>query len=161
MKTQTEIPNIPVTLYQTRFKNEFRELNLEWIRKYFKVEQKDLDQVSNPEACLAEGGQIFFVIKDNKAVATCAMYKIGAKNFELAKMAVSPDCRGLGYGDLLMEESEKWAWAQGAEEILILSNTILTPAIELYKKHGFVTTHLGPHPDYERCNIEMKKKLLR
>jgi GNAT superfamily N-acetyltransferase len=75
-------------------------------------------------------------------------------------MAVNPNCRGLGYGDLLMEKSEAWAREQGANEILILSNTVLTPSIELYKKHGYQTTHLGPHPDYERCNIEMKKSLL-
>lgn len=44
-------------------------------------------------------------------------------------------------------------------EITLLSNTILEPAISLYKKHGFETVHLGPHPDYERCNIEMRLML--
>src|SRR6185312_14670310 len=57
------------------------------------------------------------------------------------------------------EKAEAWAREQGAAEILILSNTVLAPAIALYKKHGYATTHLGPHPDYERCNIEMRKFL--
>jgi ribosomal protein S18 acetylase RimI-like enzyme len=29
------------------------------------------------------------------------------------------------------------------------------PAIELYRKHGFRTTRLGPSDEYERSNIEM------
>lgn len=33
-------------------KNAFRELNLEWIRRHFKVEAKDLEQVDHPERCI-------------------------------------------------------------------------------------------------------------
>ncbi|MGZ3696128.1 MAG: GNAT family N-acetyltransferase [Bdellovibrionota bacterium] len=142
-----------------KYREEFKELNLAWIKKYFRAEQKDLDQVNNPEDCLRGGGEIFFVIDEGKAVGTCALYKNGEHSFELAKMAVEPGHQGRGFGDLLMEVAENWAKARGAKEILILSNTILEPAIALYRKHGYETTHLGPHPDYERCNIEMKKKL--
>jgi hypothetical protein len=52
-----------------------------------------------------------------------------------------------------------WSREHGLEEIFLLSNTILEPAITLYKKHGFETVSLGPHPDYDRCNIEMNLKL--
>lgn len=138
----------------------FKRLNLQWIEKYFRVESKDLAQVNHPEECIAGGGEIFYVVVEERAVGTCAMYKTGERQFELAKMAVDPDFQGLGYGDLLMEAAEEWARDKGADEILILSNTVLEPAIRLYKKHGYVTTHLGPHPDYERCNIEMKKSLV-
>lgn len=145
--------------YDKQFNPAFRSLNLEWIERYFKVEKKDLEQVDNPETCIRGGGQIFFVMVGGEAVGTCAMYKIGEKKYELAKMAVNPGMRGKGYGDLLMVGAEEWARAQGATEILILSNTVLEPAIRLYKKHGFETVHLGPHPDYERCNIEMRKRI--
>jgi len=145
--------------FASAHRDAFKTLNSEWIERYFKIEKKDLEQMNAPEDCRAGGGEIFFVEVDGRAVATCAMYKIGARRFELAKMAVDPAFRGRGYGDLLMEKAEAWARGQGAVEILILSNTVLEPAIALYKKHGYITTHLGPHPDYERCNIEMKKPL--
>ncbi|MGE3262015.1 MAG: GNAT family N-acetyltransferase [Bacteriovoracia bacterium] len=141
------------------FNPAFKRLNLAWIEQYFRVEKKDLEQVNNPEECLRGGGEIFFVVVEGEAVGTCAMYKTGPRQFELAKMAVDPNYRGLGYGDLLMEKAEAWAKEKGANEILILSNTVLEPAISLYRKHGYTVTHLGPHPDYERCNIEMRKTL--
>lgn len=183
--------NAKVITYDPRYKEFFKTLNLEWIEKYFRVEKKDIQQVENPETCLAEGGEIFFVLVEqavaeslagivnepvtgaagdavnkptaravNEIVAgTCAMFKVGDNSYELAKMAVSPDFQGHGFGDLLMISAENWARAKGAKEVFMLSNTVLEPAIKLYQKHGYVITHLGPHPDYERCNIELKKEL--
>lgn len=148
-----------VITYDPKYKHAFRDLNLEWIETYFKIEKKDLAQVDNPEECLKNGGEIFFVIHDGEAVGTCAMYKINKHSFELAKMGVRPDQRGKGIGDLLMTAAEDWARAKGAAEVMMLSNTILAPAIALYHKHGYQTVHLGPHPDYERCNIELRKTL--
>ena len=157
-----------IVTFQPRFKSAFRDLNLEWIRKYFRVEAKDLEQVNNPESCLAQGGEIFFVLNEAQesqnddqvqAIGTCAMYKNGPNRYELAKMAVRPDHQGRGLGTLLMKTAEEWAQGRDAREVLILSNTILEPAICLYRKFGYKTVHLGPHPDYERCNIEMLKCL--
>ncbi|HMI01089.1 MAG TPA: GNAT family N-acetyltransferase, partial [Pedobacter sp.] len=46
----------------------------------------------------------------------------------------------------------------GARKIYLESNTILTPAINLYHKLGFkkVAGHATP---YERCNIQMELSL--
>lgn len=148
-----------VISYDKKFRDDFKEMNLEWIKKYFKVEKKDLEQLSNPEECLANGGEIFFVIDDGLAVGTCAMYKISKDQYELAKMAVLPSHQGRGLSNLLMKACEDWARDKGAKEILIVSNTSLTPAITLYKKHGYTVTRLGQDPVYERGDIEMIKKL--
>lgn len=148
-----------VVTYQARFRDAFRELNLQWIERHFQVEKKDVEQVSHPEECIRAGGQIFFVLKESEAVGTCALYRLSSDRYELAKMAVRPDLRGLGLGDLLMGEAERWAREHDATEIMILSNTILTAAVSLYRKHGYEVVRLGPHPDYDRCNIEMRKRL--
>lgn len=151
-----------VVTYDERFKQAFRSLNLEWIQKYFEVESKDLQQVDNPEICLQEGGQIFFVVRNGEeAVGTCAVYDLGSGVFEIAKMAVDTRWRGHGLGSRLMVTAEDWIRKNGGLEIIILSNTILNPAIELYKKHGFETIKLGSHPDYKRCNIVMKKLMTK
>lgn len=138
----------------------FVALNREWIEKHFQVECMDLAQLENPKSLILEpGGEIFFALLGGEAVGTCAMVPHGEKSFELAKMAVSPAARGRGIGDLLMSAAIDWAREKGADSITILSNTVLAPAISLYRKHGFVTVHLGDHPDYARCNIEMKRSL--
>ncbi len=152
--------SIAIEPFHPKYRDAFRELNLEWIRTYFVVEPKDVEQTNNPEACITEGGHILFAVRDGEAIGTCALYKVSDSEFELAKMAVRPDCRGLGLGDLLMISAQQWARIAGAETMMLLSNTILEPAIALYIKHGFQIVNLGPHPDYERSNIEMRKRLV-
>jgi len=146
-----------VIRFDKRYLSAFRTLNLDWIEKYFKVEAMDLYQLENPQTTiLSKGGEIFFVLEGDQAVGTCAMVPHEVGGFELAKMAVSPLARGKGYGDLLMLAAIQWARMQKADYILILSNTLLEPAIKLYHKYGFEVLHLGTHPDYLRCNIEMR-----
>ncbi|MGE0634048.1 MAG: GNAT family N-acetyltransferase [Pseudobdellovibrionaceae bacterium] len=150
---------IEVVTYHSKYGPAFVELNEEWIRSYFEVESTDRFQLNNPEdVILKQGGEIFFVLENEEPVGTCAMVPHG-DTFELAKMAVSPKCKGKGYGDLLMSAAIEWSRNKGLKQINLLSNTVLGPAINLYKKHGFEVVHLGAHPDYKRCNIEMVLKL--
>ena len=149
-----------VVPFDPRFLPAFVALNKDWIQHYFVIEQMDLLQLEHAqEEILAKGGEILFVLVGDDVVATCAMIPHGPGCYELAKMAVDRRHRGNGYGDILMDEAIRWAKNKNAKRIILLSNTILTPAITLYKKHGFKTVHLGDHPDYERCNIEMELSL--
>ena len=136
------------------------ELNLEWIRTYFRVETKDEEQLRNPARIINEGGQILIAVGNGVAVGVCALIKMNHDTFELAKMAVSPKSRGRGIGDVLMVEAIASARELGATKLYLISNTSLSPAIQLYKKHGFIVTRLGQHPDYERGDIEMEKSLV-
>lgn len=146
-----------VVTYDPAYKKAFIDLNTEWIKKYFVIEPMDVEQLENADSTIiAKGGEIFFLIEDGKAVGTCAMIPHDKNAYELAKMAVDPSTRGKGYGDVLMRTCIEWARDKKADYVLLHSNTVLTPAITLYKKHGFETVYLGPHPDYERSNIEMK-----
>lgn len=148
-----------VTAYKPEFKDAFRELNLEWIRAHFKVEKKDEEQLSNPEAIVAAGGEVFFLVSDEgEAIATAAMIKMDDGGFELAKMAVRPNHRGKKLGDMIMKLTDAWAREMKATRIYLISNTDLEAAIALYLKHGFTVISIGPHADYERGNIEMEKR---
>lgn len=152
--------NVKIVTFDSKYLPAFVELNREWIQKYFVLEPMDLAQLENPyDSILNVGGEIFFLLENETPVGTCAMVPHGPGCYELAKMAVSPAMRGKGYGDLVMKAAIEWAQAQGASKVMLLSNTVLEPAIALYHKHGFETVHLGPHPDYERSNIEMVLKL--
>ncbi len=149
-----------VTTYLPEYKNAFRDLNLEWIEHYFKVEKKDREQLSNPEAIVASGGEVFFIVSDKgEAIATAAMIKMSDGGYEIAKMAVQPDHRGKKLGDLIMKLTEAWAREKSATRIYLVSNTELEAAIALYLKHGYTVISVGQHPEYERGNIEMEKRL--
>lgn len=154
-------PKLEIVTFHEKYLPAFIELNREWIQRYFVLEAMDLAQLENPyDSILKPGGEIFFIIKNGKALGTCAMVPQGPNTYELAKMAVAPEARGHGCGDLLMTTALRWAKEKRATKVTLLSNTVLKPAISLYQKHGFQTIHLGPHPDYERCNIEMELLLL-
>jgi ribosomal protein S18 acetylase RimI-like enzyme len=151
---------IKVIGFDARYVKDFADLNKEWIGKYFVLEPMDTYQLDNAEeTIIAKGGEIFFVLDGEKALGTCAMVPMENNGYELAKMAVAPETRGRGFGDLLMTHSITWAKEKKADYVLLHSNTVLEPAITLYKKHGFETVYLGPHPDYERSNIEMRLNL--
>jgi hypothetical protein len=55
-----------------------------------------------------------------------------------------------------MQETLRWAKDKKYPYADLLCNTKLENAISIYRKLGFKTTMLGPHPDYERCDIGMR-----
>jgi N-acetylglutamate synthase-like GNAT family acetyltransferase len=61
-----------------------------------------------------------------------------------------------GYGTLLMKTCLKKTRSIMAKKLYLVSNTQLTSAIKLYKKHGFSTVNTGQHPTYSRANIKME-----
>jgi ribosomal protein S18 acetylase RimI-like enzyme len=78
---------------------------------------------------------------------------------EIAKMAVAPEARGRGFGDLLMDACIAFSRAAGVREIVIVSNTRLKPAIRLYEKHGFVRVPFENDGRYERADIKLVRKV--
>jgi GNAT superfamily N-acetyltransferase len=150
-----------VVTYRKEFRAAFELLNREWIERYFVIEEADREVFSNPEAAvLRPGGQIFFVLDEhNQVQGTCAVLPHGVGSFEIAKMAVAPAARGRGYGDLLMEAAVSFAAEAGARQVIIVSNTVLAPAIRLYEKHGFVPVPLNPDGRYRRANIRLERNL--
>jgi GNAT superfamily N-acetyltransferase len=148
---------VEVVRFRSEFAHHFETLNREWIEQYFEIEDADLAVFADPFKEIVEpGGQIFFVIANGQAVGTCAAVRLNAHVFELAKMAVSSEARGRGYGDLLIQSVIDFAKQAGAERLILLSNTLLKPAIALYKKHGFKSVPITDAEDYKRVDIQME-----
>ncbi len=84
------------------------------------------------------------------------MIKVNGKSdgFELAKRAVSPKAQGKNIGGLLGHAVVEKAVELGASKLYLESNTLLTPAINLYNKLDFKKVAAHPTP-YNRCNIRM------
>jgi putative acetyltransferase len=73
---------------------------------------------------------------------------------------VAATARGRGLGDLLMEASVDFARKTGARKVSIVSNTVLAPAINLYRKHGFIEVPLASDGRYQRANIRLERELV-
>jgi GNAT superfamily N-acetyltransferase len=141
--------------YETRHKEAFRALNLEWITTYFTLEEADRKLLDDPEgAVLRPGGCILMAEEGEEIVGTCALVRIAADAFELAKMAVKPAVRGKGIGALLGRAAVERAIRMGARRVELLSNAVLQPALHLYRKLGFVEVSLASS-DYQRADIKM------
>ena len=151
---------VKVVPFQDEYADDFKRLNLEWIEKYFVVEEMDKKQLEDPQENIIEpGGEIYSVLEDGRVRGVCALVFHEEGVYEIAKMAVDKESRGKGYGNLLMDAAIEGARKKGADKIVIVSNTVLETAINLYKKYGFIITRLGQDPDYERGNIEMQLDL--
>lgn len=138
---------------------EFVRLNELWIEAYFQLEESDRRLAANPMQVIANGGHIISLVEGGRVVGVCALFNDGDRRYQLARMAVEPGERGKGHGNTLIEAALARAADEGASSVYLLSNTVLQPAIALYRKHGFVTVAEGPHPVYARCNIVMERAL--
>lgn len=141
--------------YEPEHASAFRELNLAWIRKYFVVEERDERDLGDPENhILAPGGSIFMAELRDEVVGTCALMREAEGVFELAKMTVSESVRGLGVGRALGEAAIAHARAIGARRVELWTNSLLAPAISLYRSLGFVDAPLGT-TEFARANVHM------
>lgn len=146
--------------YQPQYKNDFRQLNEEWIKAFFKLEEQDVKVLNEPESYILEkGGHIFFAVLNDKIVGTCALIKLEEDYFELAKMAVAPEARGKNIGWLLGQAIVRKARSLNAKRLYLESNTLLVPAIQLYQKLGFKKINSKSTSPYQRSNIQMEMEL--
>lgn len=136
----------------------FRELNEEWIGRFFAIEDEDRRQLDDPVGQLVEPGGAVLVARLGDTVVGCvglAPTRPGV--LDLVKMAVSPDHQGHGTGRALVAAAIARARALGAIRVELESNRRLGPAVHLYETHGF--RHLAadehePGP-YARADVAM------
>lgn len=148
--------NVQIVVYQPIHQAAFRELNHEWITKYFALETADNNMLDDPEGyILAKGGYIFMALLHGEPVGTAALIKNPDGSFELAKMAVTDKAKGLKIGYALGLAALEKAREVKAPKVELLSNRILGPALNLYKKLGFTEVPL-PVTDYQRADIKME-----
>ena len=146
--------NIEIIPYEEQYAKHFYDLNVEWLKKYFYVEPYDEKVLSNPkEYVLDPGGFIFFAKYNNEIVGVVSL--INQKTFfELSKMAVSPKYQGLKIGQKLMNFSLDFAKKQNWKSITLYSHRSLVPAINLYRKIGFIEIPVEENSHYERSDIK-------
>lgn len=137
-------------------KQAFKQINYEWIKKYFKVEQGDLDSLENPEKYfISTGGAVLLARRGEEYLGTSALKPMGNDAYELCKMGVTEAARGLGVGKLIGEAVVQKAHELGAKRVYLETNSTLAPALALYKKLGFSRIENFTSP-YERADVAME-----
>ena len=157
---QRQRDGVEILDYQPQFRAHFRTLNEEWLRKDFSFEPEDEQVLSDPEKhILRPGGFIFFARVNQDVIGTCALLKHGAHEFELAKMAVTEKAQGKQAGRKLAEAAIAKAKAQGAQSIVLETNSKLVPAVQLYRKLGFRNYRPSEPSKFARTDVFMKLEI--
>ena len=148
--------NLRIIPFEKKYKADFEKLNREWIEEFFRMEDEDFHTLQNPESyVIQKNGEIFFAINDQIVIGTAAMIPFSEDVFELAKMSVKKGFQGKGVGKLLLKRCIKFAQERNANEIFLLTNDILKPALNLYLSCGFVIKNKYDDERYERGNTKM------
>ena len=141
---------------QPELRAAFERLNREWIEAHFVVEPRDEAVFADPAGTIVgRGGALFFVLESDAPVGCCALVPEAPGVFQLGKMAVTATSRGRGHGERLLSHALAWAGARGARQVTLLTNTTLTAAGALYRKHGFRSVPFTAPPGYLRSNARM------
>ena len=151
---------IKIIPFQAAYAADFKNLNLDWLNKYFRVEPHDDEVLGDPEKHIIQpGGTVFFAKEGKRILGTVALMKIEDDVFELTKMAVTPEQQGKKIGQKLMEHTLEFAKEQGWKSLILYSNRKLENAIYIYKKYGFKEIPLEDNNPYARGDIKMKLEL--
>jgi ribosomal protein S18 acetylase RimI-like enzyme len=143
--------------YQPSHYQRFKEINVQWITRNFLMEEEDQRTVDDPEGyILNKGGKIYIAFYKGQVVGTCAYLNFGDNVFEMIKMAVDENYRGLKIGKLIGEISLQKMKESGAKKIFLFSNKKgSSTAIALYRKLGFTEIPLGDS-EFQRADIKME-----
>ena len=151
---------IEIIDYSGEYANDFRDLNLEWLDKYNLTESHDLEVINHPkEAILDNGGYIFLARDGDKIIGTAGIANEGDSIYELVKMTVAPEFRGMGISKMLIERCLEKAKELKAKKVFLYSNSQLQTAISLYKKYGFVHVDATNSP-LVTADVKMELKLM-
>lgn len=148
---------ISIIPFESRYAANFRDLNLAWLERYFRVEDKDRELLEQcEESIIAPGGAVFFAEYQGSIAGCFAFIPLEQGVYELGKMAVDPHFQGKRIGQELLQFAIEHARLRGWKKIVLYSSTKLQPALHIYRKYGFGEVALEKTLPYERSDIKME-----
>jgi N-acetylglutamate synthase-like GNAT family acetyltransferase len=152
---------LSIVEYDDSLADYFYTINAQWIETMFVLEATDVDVLSHPrETIIDKGGVILFVRSiQHGIVGACALKKTSEGYFELTKMGVLENIRGLKAGEFLLAAILTRARSMKITTLYLLTNKKCEAAIHLYEKYGFehsaeIMRDYGQK--YERTDVAMK-----
>ena len=127
VQTETEY-----TAASALFKEYAEWLNIDLSFQNFEEELLQLKEMYSEPT-----GAIFLLQQENEFIGCVAYRKKGEGIAELKRMYIKPTTRKNGGGTILLEKALAAAKLLGYQLIRLDTLANMTPAINLYKKHGF------------------------
>ena len=160
--TSEFISQVEIVDFKPELIKDFKDLNTEWLSKYFIIEDEDDLLLNNPESeILAKGGKIIFACVGGTIAGTAALINLGKGKCELSKMAVKPAFQGKQIGRLLLNTLIDHALKNNYSTMALVTSPILGKAINLYKSAGFIESENQSTMmhSYKRSSIQMELKI--
>jgi putative acetyltransferase len=149
-------PAITLHDWRPEWRPQFERLNLDWLERYFSVEDIDRRVLGDPERyILAPGGHVFFAAEGERVIGTGALLREREGVYEVGKMAVDPAWQGRGIGRRILQAAIDRFVALNGTLLFLESNRRLAPALHLYEALGFRDRGLKPDSHYARSDIYM------
>lgn len=149
--------SVKIFPFESKHAIDFKNLNVAWLEKYFYVEPKDEELLSDCQnSILAIGGYIFMAAYENVIVGCFSLIPYKENHYELGKMAVDPSYHGLKIGQQLLTFAIDFAKKNEWNAITLYSSTKLPTALHIYKKYGFIEVQLEKELPYARSDIKME-----
>ncbi|MBN2362814.1 MarR family transcriptional regulator [candidate division WOR-3 bacterium] len=145
---ESQYEAIAIIEYTPQLKKYFKNLNYEWLEKFFSVENYDEEVLNNPEKYIfSKNGFILFALINGEIVGTCAVSEMDPGEYELSKLAVTESKQNRGAGKKLVTEAIKRAKDKNGRKIFLLTDEKLTKAFNLYRSMGFKTETVNKFPE--------------
>jgi len=90
-----------------------------------------------PGHYLAPGGMFQVMVEGPRVIGTVGVIPHDARECELHRMYLHPDCRGRRLGQRLLDAALNWARSTGRTRMVLWSDVKLTHAHALYRANGF------------------------
>jgi GNAT superfamily N-acetyltransferase len=96
------------------------------------------DLVDAHQTYIESGDGHFWVATLDGRVAGCiGVLRLSGADFELRRMYVRTECRGLGIAQRLLDLLLDWSAIHGVRCLYLETNALWTAAHHIYEKHGF------------------------
>lgn len=147
--------------FRTELAEHFDIINRQWIEQMFVVEDIDDKVLRDPQRhIITPGGKIWFAEHaELGVVGACALLNKGNGCYELTKMGVLENARGLKVGLRLLEHIIDYCNENSLPNVFLLTNKKCETAIHLYEKLGFKhdqVTMQSFGSSYQRCDVAMR-----
>lgn len=160
---QKPIQKVAIINWHNDYKNDFKRLNMNWLKSEFDGELTAIDKQSlnHPESYyLSQGGYIFFAKQADKIIGCIALRPSLEDHYEISKMAVTNENQGQGVGRLLLLKALDKARELQVKTIFLETNSGLLRALTLYQHFGFTEQqHPKGSSKYQRADIYMELQL--
>ncbi|XP_074590463.1 putative amino-acid acetyltransferase NAGS2, chloroplastic isoform X2 [Curcuma longa] len=129
--------------------------DLPGIRKVIQpLEDSDVLIHRNIEELLKQLGSFIVIERDGSVIACAAFIPFFEDNYgEIAAIAVSPECRGQGKGDKLLDFIEKKALSLGLDKLFLLT----TRAADWFVRRGFTECSIESIPSERKKSINISR----